>query len=107
MLETEDDPEMRNTIAAALLAATALAAPARAEVLDTMGPILATAPDAATLGAKCDRYVAAIEQHKAALEGESGAATIDGTLGRYDALTALIGAPVVIWIIIRNKNMRV
>ena len=26
----------------------------RAEVLDTMGPILATAPDAATLNAKCD-----------------------------------------------------
>src|SRR5690606_33448393 len=45
-----------------------------------------------TLNAKCDRYVAAIERHKAALEGENGAATIDGTLGRYDALTALIGA---------------
>src|SRR5690606_27350631 len=92
MLETEDDPEMRNTIATALLAATALAGPARAEVLETMGPILATASDAATLNAKCDRYVAAIEQHKAALEGETGAATIDGTLARYDALTALIGA---------------
>src|SRR5690606_21764408 len=92
MLETEDDPEMRNTIATALLAATALAGPARADVLETMGPILATAPDAATLNAKCDRYVAAIERHKTALEGETGAATIDGTLARYDALTALIGA---------------
>lgn len=91
-MKTEDDPEMRNTVATALLAATALATPARAEVLETMGPILATAPDAATLNAKCDRYVAAIERHKAALEGENGAATIDGTLSRYDALTALIGA---------------
>lgn len=92
MLQTEDDPEMRNTLASALLAASALAAPARAEVLDTMGPILATAPDAATLTAKCDSYVAAIEQRKSALEGETGAATLDGTLGRYDELTALLGA---------------
>ena len=44
MLETEDSPEMRNTIATALLAASALAGPARAEELDTMGPIRATAP---------------------------------------------------------------
>ncbi len=92
MLETEDSPEMRNSLASALLAATALAAPARAEVLDQMGPILATAPDAATLNAKCDALVATIEQRKSALEGETGPATLDGTLTRYDELTALLGA---------------
>ena len=72
MLETEDTPEMRNTIATALLAASALAGPAKAQVLDTMGPILAAAPDAATLNAKCDALVAAIEERKSALEGETG-----------------------------------
>ena len=92
MLETEDSPEMRNTIATALLAASALAGPARAEVLDTMGPILATAPDVATLNGKCDAYVSEIERRQAALEAETGAATIDGTLTRYDELTALLGA---------------
>jgi len=92
MSETEDDPEMRNTLASALLAATALAMPAHAAVRDTMGPILATAADAATLNAKCDAYVAEIERLQAALEAETGPATIDGALTRYDALTALIGA---------------
>ena len=83
---------MRNSLAPALLAATALsAAPAHAaDVLEAMGPILATAADAATLDAKCDSYLAAIGERKTALEGESGPATIDGTLGGYDALTALI-----------------
>jgi thimet oligopeptidase len=92
MLETEDTPEMRNTIATALLAASALAGPAKAQVFDTMGPILATAPDAATLNAKCDALVAAIEERKTALEGESGAATVDRTLTAYDELTAILGS---------------
>ena len=83
---------MRTPLAAALLAATALSVPAHAsEALDQMGPILATAGDAATLNAKCDSLLGAIEQRKAALEAETGAATLDGTLGRYDELTALIG----------------
>lgn len=82
---------MNKLIAGGLLAATALATPAHAAgVLDTMGPILAEAPDAATLDAKCDSYVAAIEARQAALEGESGTATLAGTLTRYDELTALI-----------------
>ncbi len=84
---------MTKTFAAALLAATTLSAmPARAEVLEAMGPILATAPDAATLTAKCDTIVAEIERRQAALEGETGPATLDGTLTRYDELTALLGA---------------
>lgn len=83
---------MRNPLAPALLAATALsAAPAHAaDTLAAMGPILATAADAPTLDAKCESYLAAIGERKTALEGESGPATIDGTLGGYDALTALI-----------------
>ena len=48
MPETEEPPEMRNTIATALFAATALSAPAHAQAIDAMGPILATASDAAT-----------------------------------------------------------
>lgn len=85
---------MRTPLAAAFLAATALAgAPAQAaDVIETMGPILATAPDAATIDAKCDSYLAAIGQLKSALETESGPATIDGTLTRYDQMTGLIGA---------------
>ncbi|HYD24333.1 MAG TPA: M3 family metallopeptidase [Croceibacterium sp.] len=66
--------------------------PAHAEVLGAMGPILATAPDAATLDAQCQSYLGEIAQRKAALEGETGQATIDGTLVRYDEMTALIGA---------------
>ena len=92
MPEPEDSPEMRHPIASALLAASVLAGPARAEVLDTMGPILAAAPDAATLNAKCDAYLAAIGQRKAALEGETGPATVDRTLIAYDELTAILGA---------------
>jgi len=83
---------MPKTLAPALLAASALATPAQADVLATMGPILATAPDAATLDARCDTYIAAITERKAALERETGPATIDGTLTRYDELTALLSA---------------
>ena len=84
---------MRMTFATALLAATALAAPAHAQAVDAMGPILATAPDAATLNAQCDSYVAEIERRKAALESETGPATIDGTLARYDELmVAVLGS---------------
>ena len=84
---------MRKTFATALLAASALAGPAHAQAVDAMGPILATAPDAATLNAQCDAYVSEIERRKAALENETGPATIDGTLARYDELmVAVLGS---------------
>ncbi|MXO58841.1 peptidase M3 [Altererythrobacter salegens] len=87
---------MKSMFSGVLLATTALSAtPAMASevsVLDTMGPILATAPDGATIDAKCDAYVAAITERKTALESESGPATVDGTLTRYDELNALLGA---------------
>jgi thimet oligopeptidase len=79
---------MTKTFAAALLAATTLSAmPALGAEFDPMGPVLAEAPDAATLNARCDGYVAEIERRIAALEAEAGPATIDGTLARYDELT--------------------
>jgi thimet oligopeptidase len=55
-----------------------------------MGPILAEAADAATLDGKCDRYVAEIEARQRTLEAEAGTATLDGTLARYDEITALL-----------------
>lgn len=81
-------------LCAALLAATALSgAPVTAaDAIETMGPILATAPDAATLDAKCDSYLAAIRELKTALESEAGPATIAGTFTRYDAMTGLLAS---------------
>lgn len=62
---------MTKTLAAALFAATALTfVPAHAAEFDPMAPILAEAPDAATLDARCDGYVAEIERRMAALEAE-------------------------------------
>jgi thimet oligopeptidase len=84
---------MHKLIAGGLLAASSLTGTASAAtILDTAGPILATATDAATLNAKCDSYISAIEARQKALESESGTATVDGTLVRYDELVGLIGA---------------
>jgi len=84
---------MNKLIAGGLLAASALSGTAHAApILDIAGPILATAPDAATINAKCDVYVDAIESRQKELETETGAATIDGTLVRYDEIVGLIGA---------------
>ncbi|PEQ11288.1 hypothetical protein B2G71_18290 [Novosphingobium sp. PC22D] len=87
---------MKRTLAGGLLAATTLAASpalaAKTEVLETAGPILAEAPDAQTLNAKCAVYLDEIRKRQNALAGETGKATIDGTLARFDAITALIAA---------------
>ena len=83
---------MRIAFAGALLAATAFTpGAARAESINAfLGPILATAPDAATLNARCDKIAREIERRQAELEGEKGPATIDGTLRRYDDINGLI-----------------
>ncbi len=76
-------------------AAPALAAPApmTPRPVDAfIGDILADAPDAATLNRRCDAYVAEIDKRIAALEGERGAATIDGTLQQYDDLNLLLSS---------------
>lgn len=85
---------MNKVIAGGLLAASALSGTSAqaASILDISGPILATAPDADALNAKCDVYVSAIEERQKALESETGKATIEGTLVRYDELVGLIGA---------------
>jgi len=84
---------MQIKLAGALLAATVLTSTAaRAESVNAfLGPLLATAPDAATINSKCDRVVREIERRQAQLEGETGPATIDTTLQRYDDIAALLG----------------
>jgi thimet oligopeptidase len=85
---------MRIQLAGIMLAATALSStPANAQsVIDQMGDILAKAPDAAALNAKCDHYATEIERRFAELEGETGPATVATTLVRYDELGALLQA---------------
>src|SRR5690242_13216551 len=83
---------MRIPLGGALLAAAALtSAAAHAESINAfLGPILATAPDAATLDARCDKIAHEVERRQTELEGEKGPATIDGTLRRYDDINGLI-----------------
>ncbi|MEO6152135.1 MAG: M3 family metallopeptidase, partial [Croceibacterium sp.] len=85
---------MNKLIAGGLLAATSLSGGSAqaAELFATMGPILASAPDAATLTAQCDRYMAEIERRQVELESERGAATMARTLTRFDQLNALLSA---------------
>lgn len=45
---------------------------------------------AAEATADCDRYLARLAQERAALEAETGPATIDGTFQRYDDLTLIV-----------------
>jgi len=79
-----------------LLAATAMtsvpsfAATDQQAVRAAMGPILATAPDAAAISAKCRTITAEIAQRQAALEAQTGEATIANTLAEYDAIGALL-----------------
>ncbi len=85
---------MPNTLVATLFAASALASASgrAADLMETMGPILAEAPDAATLTTKCDTYVAEIERRQAELAAETGPATVERTLVRYDEVTMLLSA---------------
>lgn len=85
---------MNKRVATGLLMTTMLGAmPAHAaNLLDTTGPILAQVEDASAIDAKCNAYMAEIERRQAELAGETGAASIDGTLARYDELLALINA---------------
>ena len=84
---------MNTLFVGGLLAAIAAASPAgAADMQATMGPILATASDAATLDRKCDTYVAEIERRQAELEHESGPATLARTFVRFDEINALLNA---------------
>jgi thimet oligopeptidase len=85
---------MNKLIAGGLLAASALSGTAASaeDLATTMGPILATAADPATINRKCDAYVSAIEARRTALEEQTGPATLQKTLAPYDEMIALITA---------------
>jgi thimet oligopeptidase len=85
---------MNKLIAGGLLAATALTGgtASAADLAATMGPILATAADAATINRKCDAYISAIEARQTALERQTGPATLKATLVPYDEIRALLSA---------------
>ena len=82
-------------IAAMLIAATSLSAPLAAQenIMESparfAGAILADAPDAAALTARCDEYVSEFERRFAALEAQQAPFTVDRTLKAYDDLQAL------------------
>lgn len=94
---------MRKTWATALTLGTALAvcalpaqaadAPGTVGGADAfLGPLLADAPDAATLNRRCDAYVANIDRRIAALEAEKGRASVNGTLQQFDDIQLLMGS---------------
>ena len=89
---------MRPILSAAVLAATLLATPAMAKpvrpagVDGFMGPILATAADAAAITRRCDAWMGEIARRQSALEAERGPATVARTLQRYDDLANLLAS---------------
>lgn len=92
---------MRHLFAATLLASTTIALPAahaaplRPNASDTFaGEILGNPASAAVITARCGAYLAEIARLQAALEGETGPATIARTLQRYDDINNLIAASV-------------
>jgi thimet oligopeptidase len=83
---------MKYLVVAGLLAATVLASPAVAQ--DTSagvfaGEILADAPDAAALTARCDRLVGEVQRRFQALQNLPGPHTVERTLRAYDDMAAL------------------
>ena len=91
---------MRHLLAATLLSSTliavpVLAAPLKPNASDTFaGAILGNPANAAAITARCDAYLAEIARLQAALEAETGPATIARTLQRYDDINNLIAASV-------------
>jgi len=83
---------MKHWFVGGLLAASALSAPAMAQQQSAgafTGPIYADAPDAAALNGRCDKLVAELERRVAALEAQTGPATVATTLKAYDDMGAL------------------
>jgi len=91
---------MRHTVIAALLATVAVVTtaqartPARASAsLDAeMGPVLANPADAAAITRSCDRWMDMVARRQAALEAETGPATVARTLQRYDDMANLLAS---------------
>jgi thimet oligopeptidase len=79
--------------ATTMLALPALAIPAQANaVRDIMGSLIVDPGTPEVLGAKCESYIAAVNQRKNALETASGPATVENTLVQFDEATGLLGA---------------
>ncbi len=77
---------------ASLLATAAAAQTAPSSVEAFTGAILADPLDAAVINARCDAYVAEANRRIDQLAAETGPATLDTTLQRFDDITALLGA---------------
>ncbi|QZH74804.1 MAG: Zn-dependent oligopeptidase [Erythrobacter sp.] len=75
--------------ALALLATTALAAPAQAaDVYGLFGPIMHD-PSPGQIAERCDYYLNQIDLRRDALAGDADAATVPNTLERFDDIVAL------------------
>lgn len=81
---------MRTLFAAALLGSTLLSSAGAA--VTSIPPILTGAPTAAQIRQRCDLFVNRINAERTALEGETGAATVDRTLRNFDNLSDLVSA---------------
>lgn len=88
---------MRQTITTLLLAtsmfsAAACAAPLKPSAADAfVGEVGGNPSDAATINGWCDRAIAEAAKRQAALEGETGPASIETTLRAFDDLNKVIG----------------
>jgi len=73
-----------------ILGTSVLASPVMA-AQPLIPPVLTGAPTAATINKRCDYFVAQSTALRKALEAEKGAATVNGTLRKYDRLSELLG----------------
>ena len=86
---------MRTVLTTALLAGTLLAMPALAKPTPTdtfISNILTDVGDARTIKARCDQFIGEIDRRQAALEHETGKASLKTTLQGYDDLINMIGS---------------
>lgn len=89
---------MKTLVTAGLLAATMLAGTAQAATSPSSvdaflgADIFATPADAAAITKRCDDTIAEIQRRQAELAAEKGAATLDGTLRRFDDLANILSS---------------
>jgi thimet oligopeptidase len=74
----------------ALGTTSVLAAPSPVD--NFVGATIANPPDAASITRRCDAYIGEIERQQRVLERETGRATIERTLQRYDDISMLLRA---------------
>jgi thimet oligopeptidase len=86
---------MRHRALSALLLGTAVSAAAPAQAAPRsadsfLGGLLADAPDANAINKRCEATVAEIDRRISELAAETGPATVDGTLQRFDDIDELL-----------------